>query len=125
MPLPQPKNRYNFETHEVHPDRRDVAFRVRVIGEPQEQTRLSHARVSDQKKLKQVVTGQSSIRLSGEKMKATRPDSKRKGFRLLSVFHKLGRVVGIKRAGRNESPIQDSRCNTTTRPIRKASKEQP
>lgn len=89
-PPPPPNQKpLNSETHEVHPDCRDVAFRVRIIREPQEQTRLSHARVSDQKKFKQVVTAQSSIKLSREKMNATREDRKRKGFRLWSVFQKL------------------------------------
>lgn len=44
-------------THKVHPDGGDVALRVGVVGEPQQQTRLSHTRVSDQQQLKQVVTG--------------------------------------------------------------------
>lgn len=49
--------RQHSSTHKVHPDRRDVTLRVGVIGEPQQQTRLSHTRVSDQQQLKQVVTG--------------------------------------------------------------------
>lgn len=54
---PATTTRTQAATHKVHPDRRDVAFRVGVIGEPQQQTRLPHARVSDQQQLKQVVTG--------------------------------------------------------------------
>lgn len=54
----QEKKKHITKTHEVHPDGGDVALRVRVIRKPQQQTRLSHARVSDQQQLKQVVTAE-------------------------------------------------------------------
>lgn len=44
------------KTHKVHPDGGDVALGVRVVREPQEKTRFSHARVTDQQQLKQVIT---------------------------------------------------------------------
>ncbi|KAJ8564111.1 hypothetical protein ON010_g7232 [Phytophthora cinnamomi] len=43
-------------THKVHANGRDVALRIRVVGETQQQTRLADARVTDQQQLEQVVT---------------------------------------------------------------------
>eukprot|EP01043_Picozoa_sp_COSAG02_P048413 COSAG02_NODE_4753_length_5022_cov_6.019907_1_plen_219_part_00 len=42
-------------THEVHPNGTDVALGVSIIGEPQQQARLAHAGVANQKQLEQVV----------------------------------------------------------------------
>ena len=42
-------------TYEVDTDGGDVALGVSVVGEPQQQAGLPHARVSDQQELKQVV----------------------------------------------------------------------
>jgi hypothetical protein len=48
-------------THEVHANSRDVALRVRVIRETEQQTRLADARVTDQQQLEQVVTAQHNV----------------------------------------------------------------
>lgn len=50
--LPIQLNRPDLE---VHANGRDVALRVRVVGEPEQQTRFPHARVSDQQQLEEVV----------------------------------------------------------------------
>jgi hypothetical protein len=42
-------------THEVDADGRDVALCVCVVGEPEQQARLSDTRVADEKQLEQVV----------------------------------------------------------------------
>lgn len=48
--------------YEVHPNRRDVALRVRVVRKPQQQAGLAHARVSDEQELEKViVSGKSGI----------------------------------------------------------------
>ena len=41
---------------EVYSDGGDVTLCVGVVGEPKQQARLSHARVTDQQELEQVVT---------------------------------------------------------------------
>jgi len=46
---------------EVDTDSRDVAFRVRIVGEPKQQTRLSHSRVSDQQELEEVVVSEGTL----------------------------------------------------------------
>lgn len=42
-------------TYEVDTNGRDVGFGVGVIGEPQEQTRLSDTRVTDEKEFEEVI----------------------------------------------------------------------
>jgi hypothetical protein len=42
-------------THKINTNSRDVALRVRVIGESEQQARLADARVSDQEQLEEVV----------------------------------------------------------------------
>ena len=42
-------------THKVDSDGGDVAFRIGVVSEPEEQAGLSDARVSDEQELKEVV----------------------------------------------------------------------
>lgn len=51
-----PTTHHPIITHEVNPDGGDVALRVGIIREPQQQTRLPHTRVTNQKQLEQVVT---------------------------------------------------------------------
>lgn len=43
-------------THKVDADGGDVALRVRVVREAQQEAGLAHARVPDQQQLEQVVT---------------------------------------------------------------------
>ena len=47
---------------EVHPDGGDVGLGVGVVGEAEEEARLSHARVTDQEELEQVVTARGGGR---------------------------------------------------------------
>lgn len=42
-------------THEVDADRRDVGFRVGVVGEPQEQAGLANTGVPDEEELEEIV----------------------------------------------------------------------
>lgn len=46
-------------TYEVNADGRDVALGVGVIGESQQQTRLSDTRVTDQEELEEVVVSKA------------------------------------------------------------------
>jgi len=67
---------YNLQLHrlaieldrpdlEVHPDSRDVALRVRVVGESQEQAGLSDAGVADEEQLEEVVVSEFIQRQPG------------------------------------------------------------
>ena len=47
---------FNGPNFEVYADGRNVTLCVGVVGEPKQQARLSHARVTDQQELEQVVT---------------------------------------------------------------------
>ena len=51
-PTPAPLSVF---TYEVNPNSRDVAFRVGVIGETEQQARLSNTGVSDEEELKKVI----------------------------------------------------------------------
>jgi hypothetical protein len=54
--------RTHNSTYEVDSDRRDVAFRVGVIGESKKQTGLSYTRVTDEEELEEVVVSAGSGR---------------------------------------------------------------
>lgn len=60
-------------TYEVNTDGRNVAFRVGVIGETEQQTRLSNTGVSDEEELEEVIVS-ISVRKGGS---ATRCDHDR------------------------------------------------
>lgn len=53
---------------EVHANRRDVALSVGVIGEPQQQARLSYTRVSDQEQLEEVIVSIRRLEVSTGKV---------------------------------------------------------
>lgn len=53
-----------ISTYEVNTDGRNVAFRVGVIGETEQQARLSNTGVSDEEELEEVIVS-ITVRLGG------------------------------------------------------------
>lgn len=47
-------------THEIDTDSRDIGLGVGVIGESQEQTRLSNAGISDEEELEEIVVSEGA-----------------------------------------------------------------
>ena len=56
-------------TYKVHPNSRDITLSVRIIGEPQQQTGLADAGVSDQQQLKEVIVS-GSVLLCQQRVRA-------------------------------------------------------
>lgn len=54
-------------SYKVHPNSRDVAFRVCVVGKSQQQTRLSNTRVTDQQELEKIVVSESKLLVDGRR----------------------------------------------------------
>jgi hypothetical protein len=42
-------------TYKVNTDRRDVRLRVGIIGKPEQETRFTNTRISDEQELEQVI----------------------------------------------------------------------
>jgi ribosomal protein L40E len=50
-----PRTLHATSTYEIDANRRDVGFRVRIVREPEQQTGLTNARVSNQQQFEQVI----------------------------------------------------------------------
>ena len=77
-------------TYEVDTDRRDVGFRVGVVGEPKEEARLSNTGITDEEELEEVVVS---------------ADGQQSGFRECR-----GRDVGV--GGRHEGETLGQHVST-------------
>jgi hypothetical protein len=65
-------------THEVDADGRDVALCVCVVGEPEQQARLSDTRVPDEEELEQVVV--SAVPAVSGRLRGRRGQHQAAGF---------------------------------------------